>query len=58
MGAMAANAFCPTCQRHVYVRDGDTRICPVCSSPLLEVVDPEAVDPEGVPESDQMEGTK
>jgi Zn finger protein HypA/HybF involved in hydrogenase expression len=55
---MAASAFCPTCQRHVYVRDGDTRICPVCSSPLLEVVDPEAVDPEGVPESDQMEGTK
>jgi predicted amidophosphoribosyltransferase len=49
---MAARAFCPTCQRNVYVNDGDTPVCPVCSSPLLETVDRELV------EEDQTEGTK
>jgi len=33
---MALKAFCTTCQRNVYVEDGDTPVCPVCSSPLLE----------------------
>jgi predicted amidophosphoribosyltransferase len=50
---MAASAFCPSCQRHVYTEDGDTPVCPVCSSPLLEVVDPKDIS-----EEDQMEGTK
>jgi len=50
---MAASAFCPTCQRHVYMNDGDTRVCPVCSSPLLETIDPRDLS-----EQDQVEGTK
>lgn len=56
---MALSAVCPTCSRTVYVAEGDTPMCPVCSSPLLEqidVVEPVA-DPEQV-EIDQMEGTK
>jgi rRNA maturation endonuclease Nob1 len=36
---MAMSAFCTTCQRTVYVEEGNTPICPVCSSPLLETVD-------------------
>jgi DNA-directed RNA polymerase subunit RPC12/RpoP len=35
-GAMAAQAFCTTCQRMVYIEEGETAVCPVCSSPLLE----------------------
>ena len=41
---MALKAFCTTCQRNVYVEDGDTPVCPVCSSPLLETTEPTAVD--------------
>lgn len=33
---MAVEAFCTTCQRMVYFEDGETAVCPVCSSPLLE----------------------
>ena len=33
---MAAEAFCTTCQRMVYIETGDTAVCPVCSAPLLE----------------------
>jgi ribosomal protein S27E len=33
---MAISAFCTTCQRTVYFEAGDTPVCPVCSSPLLE----------------------
>ena len=33
------SAFCTTCQRNVYVEEGHTPICPVCSSPLLETVE-------------------
>ena len=36
---MALTAFCTTCQRTVYVQEGETPICPVCSSPLVETVD-------------------
>jgi RNA polymerase subunit RPABC4/transcription elongation factor Spt4 len=36
---MAMTAFCTTCQRTVYVEEGDTPICPVCSSPLVETVE-------------------
>jgi RNA polymerase subunit RPABC4/transcription elongation factor Spt4 len=36
---MALTAFCTTCQRTVYVEDGNTPICPVCSSVLLETVE-------------------
>ena len=35
-GAMAVEAFCTTCQRMVYIEEGETAVCPVCSSPLLE----------------------
>lgn len=33
---MAREAFCTTCQRTVYIGDGDSGSCPVCSSPLLD----------------------
>ena len=36
---MALTAFCTTCQRTVYVKEGNTPICPVSTSPLLETVD-------------------
>jgi hypothetical protein len=65
---MALSAVCPTCSRTVYVAEGDTPICPVCSSPLLEQIDvtdlppePESIDlekTEDTVELDQMEGTK
>lgn len=36
---MAMSAFCTTCQRTVYVEEGMTPVCPVCSSPLVETVE-------------------
>ena len=33
---MAIEAFCTTCQRTVYIGDGDSGSCPVCSSPLVD----------------------
>lgn len=56
---MALSAACPTCSRTVYVAEGDTPICPVCSSPLLEQIDitKPAPDSDHI-ELDQMEGTK
>jgi Zn finger protein HypA/HybF involved in hydrogenase expression len=36
---MGLSAFCTTCQRNVYVEEGDTSVCPVCSSPLLETIE-------------------
>jgi hypothetical protein len=36
---MAMRSFCSTCERTVYFDEGDTPICPVCSSPLLETVE-------------------
>jgi hypothetical protein len=36
---VALTAFCPTCQRTVYIEEGQTPVCPVCSSPLLETVE-------------------
>jgi len=36
---MALSAFCTVCQRTVYIEDGETPVCPVCSSPLLETVE-------------------
>ena len=32
-------AFCTVCQRTVYVEEGNTPICPVCSTPLVETVE-------------------
>jgi hypothetical protein len=65
---MALSAVCPTCSRIVYVAEGDTPICPVCSSPLLEQIDatelplePESIDLDETEDTivlDQMEGTK
>ena len=37
--AMALSAFCTVCQRTVYIEDGETPVCPVCSSPLLETIE-------------------
>jgi len=50
---MALSAFCPTCQRTVYVDEGDTPICPVCSSPLVQTQD----EPGGEPDEGDSEGT-
>lgn len=44
---MALKAFCTTCQRTVYIEDQDTPVCPVCSSPLLEVIESEEKTSEG-----------
>ncbi|MFP5297570.1 MAG: hypothetical protein ACLGHL_01105 [Actinomycetota bacterium] len=33
---MALQAYCSTCRRTVYIDEGDTPVCPVCSMPLLE----------------------
>jgi hypothetical protein len=54
---MALSASCPTCNRTVYIAEGDTPICPVCSSPLLREVELAEPPPEAGP-VDQMEGTK
>lgn len=29
-------AFCSVCNREVHLVDGQTLVCPVCSSPLIE----------------------
>ena len=34
---MALSAFCPTCERTVYVDEETTSVCPVCSSPLMQI---------------------
>lgn len=39
LSTMAFSAFCPTCKRTVYLEDGDTVVCPVCSTPLIETVE-------------------
>ncbi len=36
---MAVQAFCTTCQRMVYIEEGETAVCPVCSSPLIEATE-------------------
>jgi hypothetical protein len=33
---MALTAFCPTCERTVYIEEDHTPVCPVCSTPLLD----------------------
>ncbi len=38
---VALTAFCTTSQRTVYIEEGETPACPVCSSPLLETVEDE-----------------
>jgi hypothetical protein len=48
---VALQAFCPSCRRTVYVDDGGTPVCPVCSSALLETLDGDEV-------VDQTTGTK
>jgi hypothetical protein len=36
---MALTAFCPSCRRTVYISEGDTPVCPVCSTPLLDTTE-------------------
>jgi uncharacterized Zn finger protein (UPF0148 family) len=31
-------AYCNVCERSLYIEKEDTLVCPVCSTPLLEVV--------------------
>jgi RNA polymerase subunit RPABC4/transcription elongation factor Spt4 len=46
---VALKAFCTTCQRTVYIDDGDTPVCPVCSNPLIETTT-DTVDEDKDPE--------
>jgi hypothetical protein len=41
LDGMSRKAFCTTCSRTVYVDLGDSLVCPVCSSPILEAIDVE-----------------
>jgi Zn finger protein HypA/HybF involved in hydrogenase expression len=54
---MALSAFCTTCQRTVYIEDGDTAECPVCSSPLMEATEG-ARDEEEAEDQAQAGGSK
>ena len=36
---MYVKGFCPSCQKAVYVTEGADLNCPVCSLPLLEMVE-------------------
>ena len=45
MVRVALTAFCSACQRTVYLPEGDSAVCPVCSTPLLEVVEASAGEP-------------
>ena len=36
---MTLEAFCSNCGRTLYIEEGETPICPVCSSPLIQLVD-------------------
>jgi RNA polymerase subunit RPABC4/transcription elongation factor Spt4 len=47
---MAQRLLCPSCGRTVYIEEGDTPVCPVCSSPLIETV--EAPETEVTPSED------
>ena len=51
---MGMSAFCTTCQRTVYVEEGETPVCPVCSSPLLETIEAD----DGTDEDSQTAGEK
>ncbi len=51
LSLMTIKAMCTTCNRTVYVDAGDTPVCPVCSSPLLETVESvESLDEEKLSE--------
>jgi Zn finger protein HypA/HybF involved in hydrogenase expression len=45
---VALSAYCPTCQRTVFLEEQDTQVCPVCSSPLLRAIE-EAEEDQGAP---------
>jgi Zn finger protein HypA/HybF involved in hydrogenase expression len=51
---MALSAFCTVCQRTVYVEEGETPVCPVCSSPLLETVEGNGGNGVGTPEDEKL----
>jgi hypothetical protein len=55
---MAITAFCTVCQRTVYIDEEDTQVCPVCSTPLLEVVPAMEGPPPDDTEVDHAGGTK
>jgi uncharacterized Zn finger protein (UPF0148 family) len=52
---MALTAFCPTCQRTVYIEEENTPVCPVCSSPLLDTTAQN--DSSGTAEAEEEEST-
>jgi rRNA maturation endonuclease Nob1 len=54
---MALTSFCTSCQRTVYIEEEDTHVCPVCSTPLLEIV-PKMDEPSDDAEPTQAEGAK
>jgi hypothetical protein len=58
LSRMAITAFCTVCQRTVYLEEGDTAVCPVCSSPLLETVEVDEVQEAKGAREAQAEGLK
>jgi rRNA maturation endonuclease Nob1 len=54
---MAITSFCTSCQRTVYIEEEDTQVCPVCSTPLLEIV-PKMIEPSEDENPTQAEGAK
>ncbi len=54
---MAITSFCTSCQRTVYIKEDDTHVCPVCSTPLLEIVPKMEEATEGA-DPTQAEGAK
>lgn len=39
---MALTAYCSSCRRTLYIEEGTTPVCPVCSTPLFETTEAEA----------------
>jgi uncharacterized Zn finger protein (UPF0148 family) len=56
---MALTAFCPTCERTVYIEEETTPVCPVCSTPLLDTTqenEPAGEEEESAAESGSAKG--
>jgi Zn finger protein HypA/HybF involved in hydrogenase expression len=41
---VSLSAYCSTCEKDLYIEEEDTFVCPVCSSPLLQVVEGTGAD--------------
>ncbi len=55
---MSLTAYCNVCERSLYIQEEDTLVCPVCSTPLLEVVARAEDDDASPDDPPQAEGRK